>query len=108
MQDRIWDTIVTCWNNEPADRYKLSVVYDIFSTRGPQDTQNTKSDKLEQRIKIIPRIASLFRSLRDSKPEIERIVNEMDKVGPPTFPSHPMANGNCSVWRITLYRIRND
>jgi hypothetical protein len=97
LQDRVWDTIATCWNNEPADRYELSVVYDIFSTPGPQDTQNAKSDKPEQRIKIIPRIASLFQSLRNSKPEIERIVDEMDKVGPSTIPSHPMADGGRSV-----------
>ena len=37
LQDRVWDTITTCWSNEPQQRCELSVVHHIFSTPGPQD-----------------------------------------------------------------------
>jgi hypothetical protein len=36
---------------------------------------------LRQRGKLLPRITSLFQFLRGSEPEIERIVDEMDKAG---------------------------
>jgi hypothetical protein len=89
LQDPVWDTIATCWNKKPEQRYKLSVMYHVFSSLSPQDAQNAKSDKPERRVKLIPRITSLFQFLRDSEPEIERLVNEMDKVRPSTFlPSH--------------------
>ena len=101
LQDPVWDAIVTCWKNEPALRYELSVVHDVFS--------NAKLDKQEQRGKLIPRIASLFQFLRLSEPEIERLVDQMDKVGSSTFllSSRPMANARCSASRITLSRIGN-
>ena len=130
LHDSVWDTITTCWKNEPACRYELSVVYEIFSRSRPYDTQNAKSDKpgnlnvqsrknptiaerthvgtgQQQRANLLPRIASLL-CLRDSEPEIERLVNEMDKGGPPLPPSSdPMANMSCSVSRVIPSRIGN-
>ena len=38
LQDRIWDTITTCWNDEPERRCELSVVHHILSTPSPWDT----------------------------------------------------------------------
>ena len=44
---------------------------------------------LQQRGKILSRVASFFQFLRDSGSEIERRVNEMDTVGTPIFPTLP-------------------
>ena len=45
LQDSVWDTIATCWSNEPEQRRELSKVYYVFSTSSPQGAQNTKSDR---------------------------------------------------------------
>ena len=45
LQDPIWDAISTCWKNEPANRYQLSVVHEVFSTPSAQDAQSVKSGK---------------------------------------------------------------
>jgi hypothetical protein len=37
LQDRVWDTIVTCWSDKPEQRCELSIVYHIFSTPNCQD-----------------------------------------------------------------------
>jgi hypothetical protein len=37
LQDRVWDTITTCWSNKPYHRCGLSVVHHIFSTPSPPD-----------------------------------------------------------------------
>ena len=61
--------------------------------RSHQSNQNQASvteARKKQRRKIIPLIASFFQFLRDSEPEIERRVNEMDKV---RFSTPPMASG---------------
>ena len=61
----------------------------------------------QQRVKLLPRVASLFQFLRDSEPGIERVVNEMDKVASTcNFP--PMANTDCSVWKNPLCLIASD
>lgn len=52
----------------------------------------------QQRGNFILRIASFFQFLRDSEPEIERRVNEMDKaVFLPSTPSNPKADMGRSV-----------
>jgi hypothetical protein len=76
-------------------------VYQIFSEYGRQETQNIGPGDLntrhsghltvakmscveigqQQRGRFIPRITSLFQFLRESEPEIERNVSEMDKAG---------------------------
>ena len=45
LQDPVWDAISTCWKNEPASRYELSVVYEIFSMPSSQGTQGAKPEK---------------------------------------------------------------
>jgi hypothetical protein len=48
LQDCIWDTITTCWNDEPKQRYELSVVYRVFSGYSLQDALgnfNTHNDR---------------------------------------------------------------
>jgi hypothetical protein len=42
LQDPVWDTITTCWNDKPEQRCELSVVHHVFSTSG---LLNTKLDK---------------------------------------------------------------
>ena len=37
LQDRVWDTITTCWSDKPQQRCELSVVHHIFSTSSSQD-----------------------------------------------------------------------
>jgi hypothetical protein len=38
LQDHIWDTITTCWNNKPEQRCELSVVHHILSMPSSQGT----------------------------------------------------------------------
>jgi hypothetical protein len=82
---------------------------EVIRTLAMNDSQTNLDIEtgLQQRGKFLPRIASLFQFLRDSEPGIERVVNEMDKVASTrTLP--PMANTDCSVWRIPLCRITSD
>ena len=37
LQDRIWDTITTCWSNKPEKRCKLPAVHHLFSKPSPKD-----------------------------------------------------------------------
>jgi hypothetical protein len=37
LQDRVWDTITTCWSADPGQRYKLSVVHRVFLGYDLQD-----------------------------------------------------------------------
>jgi hypothetical protein len=37
LQDHIWDTITTCWNDKPEQRCELSVVHRIFSMPSSRD-----------------------------------------------------------------------
>jgi hypothetical protein len=37
LQDRVWDTITTCWSDKPQRRCELSVVHHIFLTHRRQD-----------------------------------------------------------------------
>jgi hypothetical protein len=100
LQDPVWDTIVTCWSNKPEQRYELSVMHNTFS-------MPANETRLRQRGKILQRIASAFRLPRNSEPEIERLVNEMDKVAS-TCTLPPMANIGSSVWEIPLCRTGNE
>ena len=107
LHDPVWDTITTCWSDKPKRRCELSVVHHVFSTSGLQNAEPDKpgganvqiksSDNqkvpnvgtgLRQRGKLLPRIASLFRSPRGSEPEIEKSIDEMDKAG--LFAFHPL------------------
>ena len=72
LQDAVWDVITTCWSTQPEERYELSIVYHVFSKYGQREAQ---------RRGFLPRIASLFQFLRESEPEIERSIGEMDKAG---------------------------
>jgi hypothetical protein len=55
LQDPIWDTITTCWSDEPKQRYKLSVVYRVFSgyclqdALGNFDTHNDRNLTIAER-----------------------------------------------------------
>jgi hypothetical protein len=77
LQDPVWDAITTCWSDLPEQRYELSIVYRVFSKHGQPEVQ---------RRRFLPRIASLFQFLRESEPEIERSIGEMDKAGFSTIP----------------------
>jgi hypothetical protein len=67
---------MACWSGEPQLRPELPVVYDVFLKYGQRGVRNVELGK------VVPRITSLFRFLRNSEPEIERNVGEMDKVSP--------------------------
>jgi hypothetical protein len=81
----------------------------VIRTLAVNDSQTNPNIEtvLQQRGKFLPRIVSLFQFLRDSEPGIERVVNEMDKVAS-TCTIPPMANTDCSVWRIPLCRVTSD
>ena len=83
LQDPVWDTITACWSDKPEQRPKLSVVYDVFLKYGQRGVRNVEPGR------VLPRIASLFQFLRNSEPEIERRVGEMDKAGHPLSPLPP-------------------
>ena len=74
----------------------------------------TRDDKIPdlgtglQQHEILMGITSFFQLLRNSESEMQRRVNEMDKVGLFTYFPHPRANVGCSVWRTLLCRTAND
>jgi hypothetical protein len=48
LQDHVWDVIAACWSKKPKRRYKLSVVYRVFSGYSLQDALgnfNTHTDR---------------------------------------------------------------
>jgi hypothetical protein len=85
-------------------------VYQVFLEYGQQESQNVKLGDLntlhnrhsttaetshietgqQQRVRFLPRITSLFQFLRESGPEIERLVTEMDKAGLSGSPPLPI------------------
>ena len=50
LQDRVWDTITTCWSGKPERRYQLSIVYRVFLKYGRRNSKlgnlNTCNDNL--------------------------------------------------------------
>jgi len=88
LRGPVWDVITTGWHHHPNQRCELSVMHDAFvmSSQGGADsgdsnnhTQNTETGQ-RQPGKRLPRIAAFFQFLRDSEPEIQRRVNEMNEV----------------------------
>jgi len=80
--------IVTCWNKDPEKRWELPAMRELFSTLGPQEVSSIEAGQ-QRRGRFLPRITSLFQFLQVPEPEIERIVNEMDKVGSSTSLTPP-------------------
>jgi len=72
--------ITTCWDKNPEKRWELPVMRELFSTLGPREVLNIEAGQ-QRRARILPWITSLFQFLQVPEPEIERIVNEMDKAG---------------------------
>jgi len=83
LRRRVWDMITTCWNKDPAKRWELPAMRELFSTLGPREVLNVGAGQ-QRRGRFLPRITSLFQFLQVPEPEIERIVNEMDKAGSST------------------------
>jgi len=50
---------------------------------------NTETGR-QRLVRLLPRITSLFQFLQAPEPEIESLINEMDKVGSSTPPRSPM------------------
>jgi hypothetical protein len=76
----VWDIIMACWSGKPELRPELPVVHDVFLKYGQRGVRNVEQGN------ILPQITSLFQFLRNSEPEIERNVGEMDKAGSSTSP----------------------
>jgi len=79
LQDPVWDVITIGWHDKPTRRCRLSAMYRTFSPPSQR----------RQLGKILPRVTSLFQFLRDSEPETQKRVNEMNEVGfsiPPPLP----------------------
>ena len=49
LQDPIWDTITSCWNNDPEQRYRLSVMHHVFSKYSRQEAQDIDPGNLNTR-----------------------------------------------------------
>jgi len=79
LRDGVWDMITACWSDIPHHRWGVPAVCNLLSTLSLQEVPR------QQPGKIRPRITSLFQFVRDSAPEIERRVNEVDMVGFSTF-----------------------
>jgi len=75
--------ITTCWNKDPAKRWEVPAMREIFSKLGPREVLGIEAGQ-QRRGRFLPRITSLFQFLQVPEPEIERIVNEMDKAGSST------------------------
>jgi len=128
LQDAIWDAITTGWSHKPEKRCELSVVHDTFVTASQQGVywddlsdqtdgnltitetdvpDTTGGTGRQQRGKILPRIASLFRFLQSSESELQRQVNEMNSVSFFTLlpPSSPGLMLTCSALRMMPCRI---
>jgi len=88
LRRRVWDMITTCWNKDPAKRWEVPAMREIFSTLGPREVPNVEAEQ-QRRGKFLPRITSLFQFLQVPEPEIERVVNEMDRVCSSTSPTLP-------------------
>jgi len=87
LRRRVWDMITTCWNEDPVKRWEVPAMRELFSTLGPQKVLDVKAER--ERGIFLPRITSLFQFLQVLEPEIERIINKMDRVGSSTSPSLP-------------------
>jgi len=72
--------ITTCWNKDPVKRWEVPAMRELFSTLGPREVLNVEAGQ-QRRGRFLPRITSLFQFLQVPEPEIERIVNEMHRVG---------------------------
>lgn len=113
LPDSVWEVIEVGWRHKSDQRCELSVLHHVFSTVGRREVQDgelgdlsTENDeevgKPQQRGRIIPRITSFFQFRRDSEPEIERHIDEMDKAGLSAshLVSRPEADMKYSVCRI--------
>jgi len=81
LWDAVWDTITAGWHHEPEQRRDLPAMHNVFLTFGESGPQQLGN--------LIPQIAFIFQLLRDSEPEIQVRVNEMDKVGSSDLPLLP-------------------
>jgi len=104
LQRRVWDMITICWSDDPTKRWEVPVMRELFLTVGlrnansgnwnAQNIRNRDRKFLnieigqQRRGRFLPRITSLFQFLQVPEPEIERLVNEMDKACSST-PSSP-------------------
>jgi len=43
LRRRAWDMIVTCWSKDPAKRWEVPAMRELFSTLGPREVQNANS-----------------------------------------------------------------
>ena len=103
LQDPVWDVITAGWSREPKERCDVLSMHRAFLTasRHPDHSFGTGESSgtltiekgplagtgREQRGRLLPRIASFFQFLRDSEPEVQKRVNEMDEVIFSTAPS---------------------
>ena len=101
----VWDVITTGWSYKPEKRCELSVMNGVFSTSrqleqevqgvepGVLNTHNEKTPDIKTGLqklgRFLPRIAPYFQFLRDSEPEIQKRIDEMDEVGFVTSPTLP-------------------
>ena len=103
LQDPVWDVITAGWHVQPNQRCELPVMYHTFLPPGQQEVQNfklgdtnaqnegnqtiarTSQTPKRQFGKALPQIASFFQFPRDSEPEIQRRVNEMNEVRLDTY-----------------------
>jgi len=104
LRDGVWDMITTCWSEDPKERWEVLVMHELFLTSGlrnansgnwsAQNTRNRDRKFLnieigqQRRGRFLPRITSLFQFLQVPEPEIECLINEMDKACSST-PSTP-------------------
>ena len=97
LPDHVWDVIRIGWGYKPEMRCDLFVMEAVFwkSCRKGEEVPNTKTGQ-RQFGKVLPQIASFFRFLRDSEPEVQRHVDELDEVSF-HLPTSSKANTNRSV-----------
>jgi len=80
--------IITCWNEDPTRRWEVPAMRELFSTLGSLEVRNVEAG-WQQCGRFLPRITSPPHFPQVPEPEIERAVDEMDKVDSPTSPTFP-------------------
>ena len=90
LQHRVWGVISTGWSHEPEERCGLSDMHHVFSTfpqweQGDLNTPNAGELQTARQV-LGKKISSFFQFLRDTEPEIQKRVNEMNQVSFTTSP----------------------
>jgi len=95
LWDRVWDMITTCWSEDPKERWRITTMDKLFSILALPEVQNSNSGNLKHSKHQKCQLKTPENTGRQQlvgvhllqilEPEIERLIDEMDKASPSTF-----------------------